>query len=258
MKGVAKVKGTVKILLDLDRVLGHRRRRAARCLGLRRWGHAFTAAGRAPALRRRTRADRPVWSTSAPASRCTAGSGRWSLAPPAEASAAGGFSSFRDYLEHVEADATGAEITTLLDAIATNHTSFFREPQHFEFLKTTVVPALGPKRPAAGLERGVLVWRRAGDDRDHAARRRSRRTHQAADSRSGLRPVHQGARDRLGRRLQDGTGGRHPARHAAPALPARARGADGQARVARARAARSSSIANSISSKPATWASAST
>jgi len=55
---------------------------------------------------------------------------------------AGGFSSFRDYLAHVERDASGAEITALLDAIATNHTSFFREPQHFDFLRSTVVPAL--------------------------------------------------------------------------------------------------------------------
>src|SRR5262245_4303045 len=36
-----------------------------------------------------------------------------------------GFASFRDYLAHVAADASGAEITALLDAIATNHTSFF-------------------------------------------------------------------------------------------------------------------------------------
>ena len=55
-----------------------------------------------------------------------------------------GFVTFGAYLEHVERDETGAEITALLDAIATNHTSFFREPQHFEFLKTKVVPALGP------------------------------------------------------------------------------------------------------------------
>src|SRR5262245_9859660 len=56
----------------------------------------------------------------------------------------GGFTSFGAYLEHVEHDQSGAEITALLDAIATNHTSFFREPQHFEFLKATVVPGLGP------------------------------------------------------------------------------------------------------------------
>jgi chemotaxis protein methyltransferase CheR len=54
----------------------------------------------------------------------------------------GGFTSFGTYLQHVERDQTGAEITMLLDAIATNHTSFFREPQHFEFLRSTVVPAM--------------------------------------------------------------------------------------------------------------------
>jgi len=54
----------------------------------------------------------------------------------------GGFTSFRDYLAHVEADTSGAEITSLLDAIATNHTSFFREPQHFDFLRSTIVPTL--------------------------------------------------------------------------------------------------------------------
>jgi len=54
----------------------------------------------------------------------------------------GGFTGFRDYLAHVETDTSGAEITALLDAIATNHTSFFREPQHFDFLRSTIVPAL--------------------------------------------------------------------------------------------------------------------
>ena len=43
----------------------------------------------------------------------------------------GGFASFQKYLDHVQRDTTGDELTALLDAIATNHTSFFREPQHF-------------------------------------------------------------------------------------------------------------------------------
>ncbi len=55
----------------------------------------------------------------------------------------GGFGSFKDYLGYVESDTSGAEVTALLDAIATNHTSFFREPQHFEFLRSTVVPSHG-------------------------------------------------------------------------------------------------------------------
>jgi chemotaxis protein methyltransferase CheR len=63
----------------------------------------------------------------------------------------GGFTSFGAYLEHVERDVSGAEITLLLDAIATNHTSFFRESQHFEFLTSTVLPTIGARRP-------IRVW----------------------------------------------------------------------------------------------------
>jgi chemotaxis protein methyltransferase CheR len=53
---------------------------------------------------------------------------------------AGGFLSFKDYVKHVESDPDGDELTALLDAIATNHTSFFRESQHFDFLTRQVVP----------------------------------------------------------------------------------------------------------------------
>ena len=73
----------------------------------------------------------------------------------------GGFTNFTAYLEHVERDHSGAEITLLLDAIATNHTSFFREPQHFEFLKTAVLPAIGPPSPGFGGASGsrlIRVW----------------------------------------------------------------------------------------------------
>jgi chemotaxis protein methyltransferase CheR len=56
---------------------------------------------------------------------------------------AGGFASFSDYLAHVESDASGDELVGLLDAIATNHTYFFREEQHFAFLTSRVVPQVG-------------------------------------------------------------------------------------------------------------------
>jgi chemotaxis protein methyltransferase CheR len=55
---------------------------------------------------------------------------------------AGGFHTYRDYLVHVEQDHTGQELILLLDAIATNHTSFFRERQHFDLLVERVLPAL--------------------------------------------------------------------------------------------------------------------
>jgi len=56
-----------------------------------------------------------------------------------------GLTTFREYLRFLEADKSGAELTAMLDAIATNHTAFFREPQHFDFLAKIVLPALREK-----------------------------------------------------------------------------------------------------------------
>ena len=63
----------------------------------------------------------------------------------------GGFARFADYIRHVEQDRSGAELTALLDALTTNHTSFFREPAHFTFLAERVLqPLLGGARPISG------------------------------------------------------------------------------------------------------------
>ncbi len=51
-----------------------------------------------------------------------------------------GFRSFEDYYQHVVGDSTGESLIQLIDALTTNHTSFFREPAHFEFLKRTALP----------------------------------------------------------------------------------------------------------------------
>ncbi|HKY23228.1 MAG TPA: protein-glutamate O-methyltransferase CheR [Vicinamibacterales bacterium] len=62
----------------------------------------------------------------------------------------GGFSTFTDYLRAVESDRSGKEMRSLLEALTTNHTGFFREPQHFDILSKTVVPPLvvaGPSKP---------------------------------------------------------------------------------------------------------------
>jgi chemotaxis protein methyltransferase CheR len=60
--------------------------------------------------------------------------------------------SYKAYLQLLDRDADGAELTALLDAIATNHTSFFREAQHFDLLRDQVVPAFSRKIQAAGLD----------------------------------------------------------------------------------------------------------
>ena len=64
----------------------------------------------------------------------------------------GGFTSFAEYVRHVETDRSGHQLSVLLDAITTNHTSFFREDEHFRFLATRVVP------PLAAADRPVRVW----------------------------------------------------------------------------------------------------
>jgi chemotaxis protein methyltransferase CheR len=50
--------------------------------------------------------------------------------------------SFRAYYEYVTTDETGQALVRMIDALTTNHTSFFREPQHFDFLAKTILPSL--------------------------------------------------------------------------------------------------------------------
>lgn len=45
-----------------------------------------------------------------------------------------GFGAFPDYYRHVQSDRTGTALVELIDALTTNHTSFFREQTHFDFL----------------------------------------------------------------------------------------------------------------------------
>ena len=60
----------------------------------------------------------------------------------------GGFDSFDDYYQHVVGDSSGEALIGMIDALATNHTSFLREAAHFEFLKEKVLPGLR-ERPRA-------------------------------------------------------------------------------------------------------------
>lgn len=45
-----------------------------------------------------------------------------------------GFKAFRDYYRYVQDNRTGEALVELIDVLTTNHTSFFREPAHFDFL----------------------------------------------------------------------------------------------------------------------------
>jgi len=50
------------------------------------------------------------------------------------------FRTFREYYRHVVEDSTGQALAALIDALTTNFTSFFREPDHFDFLRSQILP----------------------------------------------------------------------------------------------------------------------
>jgi chemotaxis protein methyltransferase CheR len=56
------------------------------------------------------------------------------------------FATFGEYLRFVEQDRSGDELVQLLDAIATNHTYFYREEQHFTLLAERVIPEMRLQR----------------------------------------------------------------------------------------------------------------
>jgi chemotaxis protein methyltransferase CheR len=67
-----------------------------------------------------------------------------------------GFTCYEAFLDHVEADASGAALDLLAGLISTNHTYFFREHAHFDFLQTHALPAI-ESRLAAG-DNDLRVW----------------------------------------------------------------------------------------------------
>lgn len=66
------------------------------------------------------------------------------------------FSSYARYCNYVFAPETrDKELVHLLDAVSTNKTDFFREPDHFEFLASKALPDLEARN---GTDRKCLIW----------------------------------------------------------------------------------------------------
>lgn len=53
-----------------------------------------------------------------------------------------GLDDFSHYLQYLEQDEAGKEFLSLVDVLTTNKTSFFRESQHFDFMRDQVIPEL--------------------------------------------------------------------------------------------------------------------
>lgn len=58
--------------------------------------------------------------------------------------------SFPEYIEFALNDATGNEFTAMVDSISTNLTSFFRENQHFEYLRKEFLPVTMQNKKKSG------------------------------------------------------------------------------------------------------------
>lgn len=54
--------------------------------------------------------------------------------------------SFKDYIQYIESDDGISELSNMVDVMTTNKTSFFREPEHFNYLKEQVLPEMDGKR----------------------------------------------------------------------------------------------------------------
>lgn len=57
-----------------------------------------------------------------------------------------GFSDYNSFLNMVFSDKSGTEVVNLMNRLTTNHTYFLREPEHYDFLRNTFLPALEKKK----------------------------------------------------------------------------------------------------------------
>jgi chemotaxis protein methyltransferase CheR len=69
----------------------------------------------------------------------------------------GRFRTFAEYIQHVLNDRTGQEFSALVDSLSTNLTKFFRENQHFEYVRTQLLPGILASKQRSGASR-IRAW----------------------------------------------------------------------------------------------------
>jgi len=65
-----------------------------------------------------------------------------------------GFSDFTSFLNMIFADRTGTEMIGLLNKLTTNHTYFYREEEHYKYMKEVVLPYFEKEKK----DRRVYLW----------------------------------------------------------------------------------------------------
>ncbi|HEY3293820.1 MAG TPA: protein-glutamate O-methyltransferase [bacterium] len=68
-----------------------------------------------------------------------------------------GMKSVGDYLKYVREEQTQGELVTMLDALSTNLTAFWRESQHFDYVVKTTLPRLS-ERARRTEDNKIRVW----------------------------------------------------------------------------------------------------
>ncbi len=56
-----------------------------------------------------------------------------------------GYGSFSDFMDHMEKDTTGEDLSLIITRLTTNFTYFYREEHHFDFLKNIALPEILPR-----------------------------------------------------------------------------------------------------------------
>lgn len=116
--------------------------------------------------------------------------------------------SFGQYYRYVTSREHPAELQTMVDLLTTNETFFFREPEHFDFLKNTILPQHGGPDPfrlwcaasssgeeayslamvlAEGL--GDSAWEIIGSDISASVLARARAGHYPLERNEGIPPA---------------------------------------------------------------------
>jgi len=59
--------------------------------------------------------------------------------------------SFKEYCDYVFSNSSDSEIVHMIDVVSTNKTDFFREPAHFEFMSSVILPELSAKNDSINI-----------------------------------------------------------------------------------------------------------
>ena len=66
-----------------------------------------------------------------------------------------GYTTFMQYFKNLEQDKSGEEMNEFINRLTTNHTYFFREEKHFDFLKDELLPELFKRESSS---RDLRIW----------------------------------------------------------------------------------------------------